>query len=200
MRRPASHGTGRPCAVRPRTGLDGRAPFGFARGGRIRRSPQCIDRVTELNKLALRRRRSGDNVIVSTTPDLELDDGTPVRFLLTPPGGAPAPPPPVTDDGDLPEGMGRAVPVAAGGRAVASVAVGALRGALKPVGPLLQEVHDAVVATPEPPTELSVTFGVQVGQDLRLGIVGGSGQAHLTVTASWRPVPSREADATPASE
>ncbi len=162
---------------------------------------QCIDHVTELNKLVFRRRRSGDNVIVSTTPDLELDDGTPVRFLLTPPGGVSAPAAPVAqDDGDLPEGMGRAVPVGAGGRAVASFSVGALRGALKPVGPLLQEVHDAVVATPEPPTELSVTFGVQVGQDLKLGIVGGNGQAHLTVTANWRPVPSRGADATPASE
>nr|WSW69526.1 hypothetical protein OG461_26855 [Streptomyces sp. NBC_00995] len=137
---------------------------------------------------------------MSTTPDIELDDGTPVRFLLTPvPGTAPATPA-QQREGDLPEGMGRAVPVAAGGRSVASFAVGALRGALKPVGPLLQEVHDAVVATPEPPTELSVTFGVQVGQDLKLGIVGGNGQAHLTVTASWRPVPSRGADTPSASE
>ncbi|MFD7427382.1 CU044_2847 family protein [Streptomyces sp. NPDC059818] len=138
---------------------------------------------------------------MSTPPDIELDDGTPVRFLLTPvPGTAPAAPAALQDDSDLPEGMGRAVPVAAGGRSVASFAVGSLRGALKPVGPLLQEVHDAVVAAPEPPTELSVTFGVQVGQDLKFGIVGGSGQAHLTVTASWRPVPARRADATPASE
>ncbi|MET7643137.1 CU044_2847 family protein [Streptomyces sp. NPDC005426] len=138
---------------------------------------------------------------MSTTPDIELDDGTPVRFLLTPaPGSGPAAPAARQEDGDLPEGMGRAVPVAAGGRSVATFAVGALRGALKPVGPLLQEVHDAVVATPEPPTELSVTFGVQIGQDLKLGIVGGNGQAHLTVTASWRPVPSRGADTTPASE
>ncbi|MCX5412937.1 CU044_2847 family protein [Streptomyces sp. NBC_00059] len=138
---------------------------------------------------------------MSTTPDLELDDGTPVRFLLTPPAAGGAPAGPAGRDGaDLPEGMGRAVPVASGGRSVASIAVGTLRGALQPVGPLLQEVHDAVVATPEPPTELTVTFGVQFGQDLKLGIVGGSGQAHLTVTASWRPVPVPGADAAPASE
>ncbi|GGT29852.1 hypothetical protein GCM10010207_32150 [Streptomyces atratus] len=152
--------------------------------------------------LAFRQCRSGDNVIVSTTPDIELDDGTPVRFLLTSPAGASggAATLPAQGDGDLPEGMGKAIPVATGGRSVANFAAGALRGALKPVGPLLQEVHDAVVAAPEPPTELSVTFGIQVGQDLKFGIVGGSGQAHLTVTASWRPAPSRGAGTTPASE
>lgn len=119
-----------------------------------------------------------------------MDDGTPVRFVLGPaPGG---------DYGggydELPEGMGTVVPVASGGAAVASFAAGALRQALKPLGPLLQEVHDCVRAVPDPPAELSVTFGVQVGQDLKLGIVGGSGQAHLTVTASWQPThPARPA-------
>ncbi|MFF8611953.1 CU044_2847 family protein [Streptomyces sp. NPDC015350] len=137
---------------------------------------------------------------MSTTPDLELDDGTPVRFLLAPSAGAPAAAPAAQDDGDLPEGMGQAVPVAAGGRSVAGFAVGALRGALKPVGPLLQEVHDAAVAVPDPPTELSVTFGIQIGQDLKLGIVGGNGQAHLTVTANWQPVAARGTGATPAAE
>lgn len=120
---------------------------------------------------------------MSTTTDLELDDGTPIRFVLTPGGDAPAP----ARDADLPEGMGTAVPVASGRRAVAGFAAEALRGALKPLGPLLQEVHDAARSAPTPPTELSVTFGIQVGQDLKLGIVGGSGQAHLTVTASWKP-------------
>ncbi|MBT2675032.1 hypothetical protein J7E95_30345 [Streptomyces sp. ISL-14] len=122
---------------------------------------------------------------MSTILESEFDDGTPVRFLL-----APAPAPARGDD--LPEGMGRAVPVATGGRAVANFATGALRGALKPLGPLLQEVHDAVKDVPEPPSELSVTFGVQVGQDLKLGIVGGNGQAHLTVTASWKPAAGPE--------
>ncbi|MFI2204286.1 CU044_2847 family protein [Streptomyces sp. NPDC020192] len=117
--------------------------------------------------------------------ELELDDGTPVRFVLAPGAGA-APVTPEPDD-DLPAGMGRVVPVGAGGRAVANFAADALRGALRPIGPLLQEVHDAATAVPEPPTELSVTFGVQVGQDLKFGIVGAAGQAHLTVTASWKP-------------
>ncbi|MFC8217437.1 CU044_2847 family protein [Streptomyces sp. NPDC057362] len=120
---------------------------------------------------------------MSTTPHLTLDDGSPVRFLLAPADGTPAAP----ADDDLPEGMGRAVPVARGTGTVARFAAGALRGALSPLGPLIQEVHDAATAVPDPPTELSVTFGVQVGQDLKLGIVGGTGTAHLTVTASWSP-------------
>ncbi|WP_134654383.1 CU044_2847 family protein [Streptomyces sp. H23] len=120
---------------------------------------------------------------MSTTPDLTLEDGSPVRFLLAPADGTPAAP----SDDDLPEGMGRAVPVARGTGTVARFAAGALRGALSPLGPLIQEVHDAATAVPDPPTELSVTFGVQVGQDLKLGIVGGTGTAHLTVTASWSP-------------
>ncbi|WP_308296292.1 CU044_2847 family protein [Streptomyces sp. ISL-96] len=140
---------------------------------------------------------------MSTATDLEFDDGTPVRFLLTPGDGAAAPvasAAAVAPDDDLPEGMGRAIPVAAGGRAVANFAAGALRGALKPLGPLLQEVHDAVTAAAEPPTEVSVTFGVQVGQDLKFGIVGGKGQAHLTVTACWKPTAAADADATSVAE
>ncbi|WP_026248844.1 CU044_2847 family protein [Streptomyces sp. LaPpAH-108] len=122
---------------------------------------------------------------MSLSHDLELDDGTPVRFVLAPAGGEV----PAAPDDDLPEGMGRAVPVAAGGRVVADFAAGALRGALRPLGPLLEEVHAAATAVQTPPTELSVTFGVQVGQDLKLGIVGGTAQAHLTITANWKPAP-----------
>ncbi|MEK8173118.1 CU044_2847 family protein [Streptomyces sp. M19] len=57
-----------------------------------------------------------------------------------------------------------------------AVATDGLRAVLRPLGPLLQEVHDAVTAVPDPPHEISVEFGVQIGQDLRLGIVGGSGR------------------------
>ncbi|MFD7131264.1 CU044_2847 family protein [Streptomyces sp. NPDC059894] len=125
---------------------------------------------------------------MSTSINTALDDGTPVRFLLGPAAGVPA----VSADDDRPAGMGRAVPVGAGGAAVANLAAGALRGALRPLGPLLQEVHDSVRGVPDPPDELSVTFGVQVGQDLKLGIVGGNGQAHLTVTATWKPATGAE--------
>ncbi|MEU1281502.1 CU044_2847 family protein [Streptomyces sp. NPDC005805] len=122
--------------------------------------------------------------------ELQLADGTAVRFVLTPgtpgtvgpPGGEPA------GGYDDPDGMGPTVPVARG-EGSATFAVGALRRALHPLGTVLQEVHDAVMASPEPPQEINVTFGVQIGQDLKLGIVGGSGQAHIEVSATWQPRP-----------
>nr|WP_099054935.1 CU044_2847 family protein [Streptomyces fodineus] len=120
--------------------------------------------------------------------ELQLADGTAVRFQLTPAddrAGAPA-----QQAGQLPEGMGATVPVSRGGRGVAAHAVETLRSTLRPLGPFLQEIHDAVAGSERPPQEISVTFGVQVGQDLKLGIVGGNGQAHLTVSATWRPAPA----------
>lgn len=126
---------------------------------------------------------------MSDFSELQLTDGTLVRFQLTP-GGAASPSADAV--ADLPEGMGHTVPVSRGGQAVADLAVQTLRSALRPLGPLLQEVHDAVVTSERPPREVSVTFGVQVGHDLKLGIVGGNGQAHLTVSATWQPVPTTD--------
>ncbi|WP_240136362.1 CU044_2847 family protein [Streptomyces sp. MUM 178J] len=144
-----------------------------------------------------------------TFTELELADGTSVRFEATaatpgtlahPAGDThPAGADNLADDNpadeDLPDGMGRSVPVSRG-RGAAAFAVDTLRSALRPLGPLLQEVHDAVVASDAPPQEVNVTFGVQVGHDLKLGIVGGSGQAHITVSATWQPAPApgRSAD------
>ncbi|MDW6059016.1 CU044_2847 family protein [Streptomyces sp. FXJ1.4098] len=82
--------------------------------------------------------------------------------------------------------MGGVTPVGRGSRAAAALATDALRTVLRPLGPLLQEVHDAVRAAPNPPHEINVQFGVQVGQDLKLGIVGANGQASLTVSATWQ--------------
>ncbi|MCX4670760.1 CU044_2847 family protein [Streptomyces sp. NBC_01381] len=117
--------------------------------------------------------------------ELELADGTAIRFEVFPAQASP-PVPGSGADGDLPDGMGHSVPVARGGDAVAAFAVEALRTTLRPLGPLIREVHDAVMESERPPQEANVTFGVQVGQDLKLGIVGGSGQAHLTVSATWQ--------------
>ncbi|MEU4039002.1 CU044_2847 family protein [Streptomyces collinus] len=124
---------------------------------------------------------------MSDFSELQLADGTLVRFELGPGDGSAAPAEP---SADRPEGMGATVPVSRRGQAVASYAVETLRSTLRPLGPFLQEVHDAVSASDRPPQEISVTFGVQVGHDLRLGIVGGNGQAHLTVSATWRPAPA----------
>ncbi|MER5945481.1 CU044_2847 family protein [Streptomyces sp. NPDC001904] len=124
-------------------------------------------------------------------PTLELEDGTPVRFLLAEPtvvavgGRTPDP-----DAPDLPDGMGAAVAVSRGGQAVAALATGALHQALRPLGTLIEEVHGVVTGTPVPPSEISVSFGLQIGGDLKLGIVGATGQAHLNVTATWAPAPS----------
>lgn len=62
---------------------------------------------------------------------------------------------------------------------------GAMRTMLAPLVPLLQHVHDTVAAVPDTPDELSVCFGVRVSQDLRIGIVGATGEATMTVTANW---------------
>lgn len=66
------------------------------------------------------------------------------------------------------------------------LATDTLRAALRPLGPLLQEVHDAVASSERAPDEVSVEFGVQIGQDLKLGIVGSNGQASMKVSATWR--------------
>ncbi|MFE7268017.1 CU044_2847 family protein [Streptomyces sp. NPDC057592] len=122
---------------------------------------------------------------------LHLDDGTTIRFLLTEPAQDPV------GGAGAPDRLGPVVPVGRRREAIASVASNALRGTLRPLGPLVQEVHDALRSVPSPPSEISVTFGVQLGQDLKLGIVNGNGQAHLTVTATWNPpTPSEPAAAT----
>ncbi|MFE9823942.1 CU044_2847 family protein [Streptomyces sp. NPDC005791] len=106
---------------------------------------------------------------------LNLEDGTAVRFVLE------------EEISPVTNGMSPAVPVSRPGRTAPALATNALRATLKPLGPLVQGVHDAISTASTPPSEITVTFGVQVGQDLKLGIVNGSGQAHLTVTATWRP-------------
>ncbi|MEU8434751.1 CU044_2847 family protein [Streptomyces sp. NPDC029216] len=65
-----------------------------------------------------------------------------------------------------------------------------MRSTLKPLGALVREVHSSMTSVPVPPTEITVTFGIQLTQDLQLGIVNGNNQAHLTVTAGWTPPPT----------
>ncbi|MFE5097171.1 CU044_2847 family protein [Streptomyces sp. NPDC056638] len=87
---------------------------------------------------------------------------------------------------DLPEGFGTVTPVGRGGARAATLATDALRAALRPLGHLLDEVHNSVTAAGNPPQELKVEFGVQIGQDLKLGIVGTNGKATMTVSATWQ--------------
>ncbi|MFC9123252.1 CU044_2847 family protein [Streptomyces sp. NPDC057067] len=123
-------------------------------------------------------------------PDhLELElAGTAIRVELAgvgEPAPALAPATPSEDAADLPEDFGAVIPVARGRRA-AVLAQDVLHSALRPLGPLLEEVHTAVTATAHPPQELTVEFGIQIGQDLKLGIVGANGQATMTVSATWQ--------------
>ncbi|MEU3221373.1 CU044_2847 family protein [Streptomyces sp. NPDC006971] len=115
---------------------------------------------------------------MNDSQDFALSDGTTVHFLIQPAER------PASDEEQAPDGIGPLVPVARRRRAAAA---DALRTTLQPLGSLVQDVHDAVTTGATPPAEVSVTFGVQLGHDLKLGIVSGSGQAHLTVTATWKP-------------
>jgi len=115
--------------------------------------------------------------------EFRLADDTAVRVELATVG---QPPPPGEQPDDLPEGFEAPVPAGRGARAAAELAAGSLRFVLRPLGPLLQEVHDSLSGVSDPPDEICVEFGVQIGQDLKLGIVGANGQASLKVAATWR--------------
>lgn len=114
--------------------------------------------------------------------EFTLGDGVGVRMELAAVGEYPAPP---QGDADLPDGMAGVTPVGRGAR-VGELAADALRTVLSPLGPVLQQVHDAVCGIPDPPHEISVEFGIQVGQDLKIGIVGANGQASMTISATWQ--------------
>ncbi|MFD0144843.1 MULTISPECIES: CU044_2847 family protein [unclassified Streptomyces] len=118
--------------------------------------------------------------------DLELG-GAALRVELADAGEPAAPfvPAPSPEAADLPDGFGTATPVARG-RGAAALAQDVLQTALRPLGPLLEEVHAAVTGTEHPPQELTVEFGIQIGQDFKLGIVGANGQATMTVSATWQ--------------
>ncbi|WP_306316975.1 MULTISPECIES: CU044_2847 family protein [unclassified Streptomyces] len=120
--------------------------------------------------------------------ELSFDDGT--RLALQ----AFAPLPRAAGDGgqgdgrgtDEPvPGFGESRPVARGGGRMIAATEGALRTLLAPIVPVLQQVHDTVSTVPDPPHELSVSFGVRIGQDLKIGIVGAAAEATMTVAALW---------------
>ncbi|EPH45102.1 CU044_2847 family protein [Streptomyces aurantiacus] len=89
-----------------------------------------------------------------------------------------------TDDEGAVPGFGTSRPVARGGRVMAATE-GALGTLLAPLVPLLQRVHDTVATVPDAPDELSVSFGLRVSQDLKLGVVGATGEATMVITANW---------------
>ncbi|MGW7002214.1 CU044_2847 family protein [Streptomyces sp. NPDC054933] len=127
--------------------------------------------------------------------EIQLDHNTSVRLELAPVGVPPQPAPaadPADSGPDLPDGIAGSAPVGRASAAASALTSEALRLTLRPLGPLLQEVHDSVSAIKNPPQEISVEFGIQIGQDLKLGIVGAGGHASLMVSASWQLSPDSE--------
>ncbi|MEV6394319.1 CU044_2847 family protein [Streptomyces sp. NPDC051907] len=118
--------------------------------------------------------------------ELALSDGSQVRLELSGAGEPLVVPPQPDGAPDMPEGFGSAAPVASGSGRAATLAADALRSALRPLGPLLDEVHGAVSASQNPPQEITVAFGVEIGQDLKLGIVGANGKATMSISATWQ--------------
>jgi hypothetical protein len=115
--------------------------------------------------------------------ELKLTDGTGVLVEVFAPTPEPA------ADLDMPDGTGIVVPVGRGQR-VASAAGQALSDVLRPLGSVLDSVHQAVASALRPPDDVSVELGVKLSQDLKLGITSTQGEAVVTVRATWKLGPS----------
>jgi hypothetical protein len=134
-------------------------------------------------------RRTRHNDSVPEFIEFEFADGSSVLLHTFPVAAAES-----QGQHGLPPGLGGAVPVGRAADRLTPLAHEALRTALRPLVPLLQEVHDTVTAVPDRPQEIAVQFGVRFGSDLKLAVVGGSAEASLTVSATWKlpdraPVP-----------
>ncbi len=73
-----------------------------------------------------------------------------------------------------------------------------LEDVLRPLVPTLQAVHRTVLHIPHAPDEVTVTLGVKLANNFQLGIVGGKGEASLTISATWRIDRPLQAAPTPA--
>ncbi|WAL73363.1 CU044_2847 family protein [Kitasatospora sp. YST-16] len=113
--------------------------------------------------------------------DVTLADGTSVLLELSELRPADR----ASSDPDLPDGSGELVAVGRF-RDAASTTGEALRDALRPLGGMLDLVHEGVRSAVRPPDEVEVEFGVKLSKDLRLGIVAAGAEAALVVRAKWR--------------
>jgi hypothetical protein len=115
--------------------------------------------------------------------ELQLADGTGVLVEVFAPGPVPV------SDPDLPDGAGSVVPVGRGQR-VAAATGQALSDVLRPLGSVLDSVHQAVTSSLRPPDDVSIELGVKLSQDLKLGITCTQGEAVVVVRATWKLGPS----------
>ncbi|MFC1415761.1 CU044_2847 family protein [Streptacidiphilus cavernicola] len=111
--------------------------------------------------------------------EFSFEDGTSVLLeVFQPPAG-------VSDTTE--EGFpGAAAPISPVGRThdVVTQAGQKLEEVLRPLVPVLGAVRSTVSRLS--PDEVTVTLGVKLASNLQLGIVGGRGEANLTVAATWR--------------
>lgn len=126
--------------------------------------------------------------------NLTFDDGSVVRLHLAPAkrdAAALVEPPAGQPDSDaaddLPPGFGTAEPVSVQSRVAQALSRGgeALAEALRPLGGVLDGIHQSFADTAQRPDEVTVEFGVTLGSDLSLGVFSGKGEASFTVSASW---------------
>ncbi len=96
------------------------------------------------------------------------------------------------EEESFPGAAGPLTPVGRTSEAVAR-AGRTLEDVLQPLVPALQAVHRTVLRIPHAPDEVTVTLGVKLASNLQLGIVGGKGEASLTVAATWRITPNTTA-------
>jgi len=87
----------------------------------------------------------------------------------------------------LPADFGSAQPVSVNERAAQALTRGgeALTEALRPLGGVLDGIHQSFTESARRPNEVTVEFGVTLGSDFSLGIFSGKGEASFTVSATW---------------
>lgn len=62
--------------------------------------------------------------------------------------------------------------------------------ALRPLGGVLESIHQSLADSARRPDEVTVEFGVTLGTDLSLGVFTGKGEANFTVSATWNLGPT----------
>lgn len=124
---------------------------------------------------------------MSEFAEFVLSDGAAVRLELAEVGNALAVAVGAEGSQDLAEGIGGVEPISRG-RRPAVLTGEVLEAVLRPLSPLLRHIHDAVTSDvgPHQPEVVTAEFGVQIGHDLKLGVVGANGQVSLKISATWR--------------
>jgi len=132
--------------------------------------------------------------------EFSFDDRTSVLMEVFPVPGGLAEAAEHTAEETFPGAAARLTPVGRTADVIAKAGQ-SLEDVLRPLVPALQAVHRTVLRIPHAPDEVTVTLGVRLANNLQLGIVGGRGEASLTIAATWRPgSPNRSPEALEALE